>query len=289
MVAALLDEVTGEWKADLVKRVFLPDEAQAILSIPRSNKQANDCMVWAYTPKGVFTVNSAYKVALATSPSASTVGVYDTPAKETFWRTLWSLGISNKIKTFAWRACRNILPTKVNLFQQGVLESATCKACGMAKETSGHLFWECTKAHEVLTATGIPLDTHGIYYRDFIDFIWYLIFVQHAGLFPNLKAVGIGVIIRDHEGSVIAALSKHLPLQLGPLEAEGKPMDEAVLFPWDVGIREAIFETDSSVVSDAIAGSTTPPVSIVDITAGTLLRLRDFRRTQIQHVRRQAN
>ncbi|XP_075649680.1 uncharacterized protein LOC142620153 [Castanea sativa] len=110
-----------------------------------------------------------------------------------------------------------------------------------------------------------------------------------ATVFPTLKAIGIGVIIRDHEGSVIAALSKHLALPLGPLEAEAKAMDEAVLFAWDVGIREAIFETDSSVVSDAIAGSTTPPVSIVDITAGTLLWLRDFRCTQIQHVRQQAN
>ena len=88
---------------------------------------------------------------------------------------------------------------------------------------------------------------------------------------------------------MIAALSKHLPLPLGPLEAEAKAIDKAVLFAWDVGIREAIFETDSSVVSDAIAGYTTPPVSIVDITAGILLRLQDFRRTQIQHVRRQAN
>ena len=32
MVAALLDEVKGEWKADLVRWVFLPYEAQAILS-----------------------------------------------------------------------------------------------------------------------------------------------------------------------------------------------------------------------------------------------------------------
>ena len=88
---------------------------------------------------------------------------------------------------------------------------------------------------------------------------------------------------------MIAALSKHLPLPLGPLEAEAKAMDEAVLFAWDVGIGEAIFKMDSSVVSDAIAGYTTPSVSIVDITTGTLLRLQDFRRTQIQHVRWQAN
>ena len=159
MVAVLLNEDTGEWKADLVKQVFLPDEAQTILSIPRSNKQASDRIIWAYTPKGIFAVNSAYKVTLAASPYASTVGEADTIAKETFWRTLWILDIPNKIKTFAWRARRNILPTKVNLHHQGVLESVTCEACGIANETSGHLFWECTKAREVWLEIGIPFDT----------------------------------------------------------------------------------------------------------------------------------
>ena len=48
--------------------------------------------------------------------------------------------------------------------------------------------------------------------------------------------VGIGVIICDHEGSVIAALSQHLRLPLGPLEAKTKAMDVAASFAWDMGI-----------------------------------------------------
>ena len=31
------------------------------------------------------------------------------------WRKIWSLSMSNKVNSFAWRACRNILPTKANL------------------------------------------------------------------------------------------------------------------------------------------------------------------------------
>ena len=64
--------------------------------------------------------------------------------------------------------------------------------------------------------------------------------------------VGIGVIIRDHEGFVVAALSKCLPLPLplglGPLEAEAKAMDEATLFAWDVGVMDVIFETNSGCI-----------------------------------------
>ena len=79
-----------------------------------------------------------------------------------------------------------------------------------------------------------------------------------AAVFSNLQTVGIGVIIRDHKGSVVAALSQHLRLPLGPLEAEAKAMDVAASFAWDMGIRDMVFETDSKVVSSALCGTTTP-------------------------------
>ena len=31
------------------------------------------------------------------------------------WSQLWKLRVPNKIKIFGWRACLNILPSKVNL------------------------------------------------------------------------------------------------------------------------------------------------------------------------------
>ena len=57
--------------------------------------------------------------------------------------------------------------------------------------------------------------------------------------------IGVGVIIRDHEGSVVYGMSKCIPLPLGPLEAEAKAMDEATLFSRDVGVRDIIFELES--------------------------------------------
>ncbi|XP_075667296.1 uncharacterized protein LOC142636862 [Castanea sativa] len=77
-VSELIDEVTREWKIDLVKCVFLPNDAQAILDIPRSNRCTKDCMIQAYTPKGTFTVISAYKVALSLIPSKTMEGASNT-------------------------------------------------------------------------------------------------------------------------------------------------------------------------------------------------------------------
>ena len=59
-------------------------------------------------------------------------------------------------------------------------------------------------------------------------FSWYKVNVD-AAVFSQLGMIGVGVIIRDHLGSVVAALSKRLSLPLDPLEAEAKAMDEATV------------------------------------------------------------
>ena len=66
-----------------------------------------------------------------------------------FWKTLWHLNVPNKIKSFTWRACKNILHTKDNLCRRKVIDVPTCEACGSGVESIGHVFWECEKAQEV--------------------------------------------------------------------------------------------------------------------------------------------
>ena len=63
-----------------------------------------------------------------------------------FWKLLWDFNVPNKIKNFAWRASRNILPTKTNLYHQKIIDDLTCEACGLGAERSGHLFWSYPKA-----------------------------------------------------------------------------------------------------------------------------------------------
>ena len=60
---------------------------------------------------------------------------------------------------------------------------------------------------------------------------WYKINTNGA-TFVNTQSVGDGVIIRDNKGQVEAALSKNLPILLGPIEIEAKSLEEGVLFVW---------------------------------------------------------
>lgn len=55
-----------------------------------------------------------------------------------FWKALWKLNCSNKIKHFIWRACRDILPTKFRLAARKVSNDDRCGFYGGC-ESSGHI------------------------------------------------------------------------------------------------------------------------------------------------------
>ena len=83
------------------------------------------------------------------------------------------------------------------------------------------------------------------------DLEWYKVNVDSA-VFKHRKKAGIGVVIRDDTGEVIAALIKIVNAPLGALEIEALAMEIGVSFARDVGIREAVFEGDSLIICKAL-------------------------------------
>ena len=53
-------------------------------------------------------------------------------------------------------------------------------------------------------------------------------------IFSKHKWSGIGVIVRDDQGLVVAAISKKLELPLQPLEIEAKVLEQAAIFAKDI-------------------------------------------------------
>ena len=124
-----------------------------------------------------------------------------------------------------------------------------------------------------------------------------------AAIFENLRLVGIGVVVRDHLGSVWAALSMKIGALLGPLETEAKAMEEGLRFAWDRGFISAELTTnrwwctndeegdegDSLMVYQSLTTSAIPPASILNIISGALLQASQLDECTFSFTRRTSN
>ena len=149
MVSALIDYDTRRWMADLVKSIFLPFEAKTILNIPISYNLPEDKIIWAGNMKGVFTVKSAYYVALNMVDSSEEGESSCRDPRQRLWKKVWHLNIPSKIKTFAWRACVDALPTMMNLKKRSIGVTENCPCCGRKVESIFHSIIRCEVAKRV--------------------------------------------------------------------------------------------------------------------------------------------
>ena len=74
-----------------------------------------------------------------------------------------------------------------------------------------------------------------------------------AALFKSLNLAGIGVVIRDWRGDVVAALSMPIALASTVADLEALACCRALLFAAEKGLQNVIFEGDSVSVMTAIA------------------------------------
>ena len=91
-----------------------------------------------------------------------------------------------------------------------------------------------------------------------------------GAVFSAQKESGIGVIIRDEVGLVVAAMSKKVKAPLSPLEIEAKAFEVGLQFAKDVGLQEFILERDSLNVYCALAGLSPSPAVVAPIVYGIL-------------------
>ena len=79
-----------------------------------------------------------------------------------------------------------------------------------------------------------------------------------GAIFSDLKAVGLGAIIKDEKGCVVATLSRKIHTPLGVVEAEAKAVEMGLQFAKDIGVCDIILEGDSLNVYRALLGLLAP-------------------------------
>ena len=149
MVANFIDPETGWWDREFVMQHFNQEDGKAILRVPLSRRFTNDTLFWTFTKSGEYTVRSGYHVARQVQKEATWAECSNGVVGGAVWKVLWKLKVPNKIKVFCWRACRNILPTRVNLVHKKVIQDNRCELCKMEAETGLHVLWNCGVAQDV--------------------------------------------------------------------------------------------------------------------------------------------
>jgi hypothetical protein len=65
------------------------------------------------------------------------------------WKVCWKLNVPNVVKLFLWRACNDLLPTKVNLSCKGINIYKLCPICQQEEEMIVHTLWNCPMTCDV--------------------------------------------------------------------------------------------------------------------------------------------
>ena len=73
-----------------------------------------------------------------------------------------------------------------------------------------------------------------------------------GALFTSRKHAGIGVVIRDGEGRLLATLCKKIKAPLTTLEVEAKAYEAGMLLARHLGLRDGVLEGDSLTISNAL-------------------------------------
>jgi hypothetical protein len=146
-VDELIDPSTGGWDEQLILDNFWLEDATEILRIP-VDVHTEDWPAWYFDAKGLFSVKSAYKVAVArrdavTCHDASTSGTAGGGEGDCKWHKIWHLKVPNKVQMFIWRLAHNSLPVRKNVANRGIELDTKCPVCRRMDEDCGHLFFKC--------------------------------------------------------------------------------------------------------------------------------------------------
>lgn len=141
-----------KWNTEMIRRNFLQEDANAIMSIPIPQREVNDRMVWVNSSDGKYTAKNAYHFWYD-----SHFGT-DVAMQGTGWKNIWRLRLPHKIKVFVWRFCRNAIPVRRRLSLKGIRVPIICPMCTVDIEHMAHLFYDCRFAVGCWNYVGLTYD-----------------------------------------------------------------------------------------------------------------------------------
>ncbi|XP_023899322.2 uncharacterized protein LOC112011176 [Quercus suber] len=274
-VSDLIDWRVNQWDRDKIFTIFHHFDAEAIIRIPLSRRQVEDRMVWMHCCNGKYPVKFGYRVAhMLAKDAISKEESSEQRTENRVWSQLWKLRVPNKIKIFGWRACLNILPSKVNLARRKILIDATFGVCQRFPETVSHAIWSYSAAQDVWASANARIQKCGGEFDEFLHLFQFMmskLSLEELANFLNWKppmgqlyklnfdaavfanGSGIGAVIRNAARDVMAALSVRGAAVNDNEEAKAGACRTALEFATNAGFSELIIEADNVTVMSVVS------------------------------------
>ena len=96
MVSDLIDHEHGCWDEVLIRRCFQLAEVNAILRIPLISLLQSDLLFWEGASMGMFSVRSAYYVAMQLKSDLERPEASNSEEFQKFWRAVWGVELPRK-------------------------------------------------------------------------------------------------------------------------------------------------------------------------------------------------
>ncbi|KAF4378726.1 hypothetical protein F8388_006177 [Cannabis sativa] len=162
----------GEWIASSVQRWFVPSVASSLHLIKRLPSSQDALLGWKDATNGMFSPSVAYKSIIKRRWGET----------DQLWLRIWKLQITEQLKMFLWKLCRDIILFGNRL--QRIFENSTrCVICGDADDSAQHLFFKCPLAKAVWFASRWAIRSDSLNFgapRDMVEWLLSPEFLQGA-------------------------------------------------------------------------------------------------------------
>ncbi|CAL1413585.1 unnamed protein product [Linum trigynum] len=155
LVAELICQGEGRWCDQKLLQWFDPVTCRLIKAIPLPRDNVEDKLIWYGTADGVFSVKSAYHLAVSLEKRRGSGRASVDWMDRASWIRLWEANIPPKLKVFAWQIFNRILPTTEALISHHIPVLPRCPVCWGGPETLEHLFLDCPVARALWGAAGL--------------------------------------------------------------------------------------------------------------------------------------
>lgn len=129
-VSEIIDAYMKWWKA---KRFFLFKKLKQLKASLISQRSREDQLVWHYTNNGFSIVKLAYhlyNLMQSQKGGETSQGL----RYKGFWEAIWKVQVTNVVKLFLWRACKNDFCPQFE--ERKVLKEDFCPYCSQTSETT---------------------------------------------------------------------------------------------------------------------------------------------------------